>query len=357
MKIAYILPRGMSFSENGATSIDLVVRDQVLNSKFRDDSTVIGQTISKPFAGLKYLGIEGTNQRQRNNGYLACVRSQLPDIVVVHQYPNTASFLARKLPDIPIVLYRHGLFRPRTGWLTKQLKKNQFRPIAAMVFVSRFIQSKFLQDYPQFRERNIVINNAIDTEVWKPASQKENRICFAGRARQDKGILELIEGYRNLPKTNWKLELILAVTNKTEREFYERVHQLVATEKTINLHSNIPTENVRDAFARAKIAVLPSIVSEGFPRTVVEALATGCVTIATRSGGTPEAVGSVGILLEYATPIAIRESLNSLIKQPDKLESLSKKSRDHAVKHLNIKLQIAQLDDFIERMVATFKAT
>ena len=344
MKVAVVLPRNMTFKESGATSIDLIVRDQILHSNYGKTSIVVGPQIDNPFSEIKYHGVNGKSQSQLNQAYLDEIRRYNPDIVIVHQYPKTAYILAKNLPSTPVILYRHGLIKPRTNKVSKVWKIREFNPISKIIFVSEFIKSEFLNDFSTLNSKCVVIGNAIDTNFWQPAEIKVNRICYVGRALIEKGIIELIEGFRKLNLPDWKLDIVVTVSTSREIEFFKRIQQEIIETDQINLMPNQTINEVQASLSRSKIATLPSIVREGFPRSVMESMSCGCATIASKSGGTPEAVGSSAILLDKVTSDSIFEALDSLTKHPNQIESWGASARNHAVQNLGINSHIKKYD-------------
>ena len=344
MKVAVVLPRNMTFKESGATSIDLIVRDQVLHSSYGKTSIVIGPQIDDPYSDINYHGVNGKSQSHLNQAYLDEIRRYKPDIVVVHQYPKTAYSMAKNLPSTPIILYRHGLIKPRTNKVSKMWKIREFKPISKIIFVSEFIKSEFLNDFSTLNSKCVVIGNAIDTNFWRPAKIKENRICFVGRALIEKGIIELIEGFRKLDLPDWQLDIVVTVSTSREIEFFKRIQQKITEADQIELMSNQTINEVQELLSRAKITTLPSIVREGFPRSIMESMSCGCATITSKSGGTPEVVGSSAILLDKVTSDSIFEKLDLLIKHPNQIESWGVSARNHAVQHLGINSHIKKYD-------------
>jgi glycosyltransferase involved in cell wall biosynthesis len=65
------------------------------------------------------------------------------------------------------------------------------------------------------------------------------------------------------------------------------------------------------------VSVLPSL-SEGFPNSLVEAMAAGRPVVATRVGGVPDAVadGVTGLLVPPATPALLAAALAELLADP-----------------------------------------
>lgn len=341
MKIAAVLPRGMIFSPKGATSIDLVTRDLMLAGGYGSEAFVVGAKVDDPFADVDFRAIDADGSKAFLKSAAHLLKSEQPDLVVVHQHPESAAALARAIAPIPVVLHRHGLLRNKRGLLSKWRKGRQFSKLAGVIFVSDFLRRRFLENYPLMADKAHVVWNGIDTDFWKPASSKQTSIAFAGRARADKGILELVSAYTCLNPEGWSLELALAVQTDKERQFFDALMRKIAGSKTITIRKNLSATEVRDLFARSAIAALPSIVEEGFHRAAIEAMACGCATIATQRGGAPEAAGSAGILLPpdegEALVDEIRVTLQSLIDNSDKCQSLSETGRAHALQHAGIR--------------------
>jgi glycosyltransferase involved in cell wall biosynthesis len=61
---------------------------------------------------------------------------------------------------------------------------------------------------------------------------------------------------------------------------------------------------MREAYAQAKVLLMPSIWEESFGRTVIEAQLNGLPVLASRRGALPELVGDSGIVLDPHAPIA-----------------------------------------------------
>jgi glycosyltransferase involved in cell wall biosynthesis len=83
--------------------------------------------------------------------------------------------------------------------------------------------------------------------------------------------------------------------------------------------------------------VLPSIAAEGLPLAVLEAMASGLPTVATRVGGTAEAVlhGEQGFVVEPRDPTALAAALRHLLANGDVRKRLGESSRRRAVDELS----------------------
>ncbi|MTH97013.1 glycosyltransferase family 4 protein [Roseibium sp. RKSG952] len=337
MNLAIVLPRGMHFSPNGATSIDLVAHDLLVKSRYRDTACVIGREVPDPFHDVPF---EPVSAKDFVKGAVQVLKVRKPDLIVVHQHPESAAKIARALPATPVVLHRHGLMRHKRGLLSRWRKGRALKPLAAAIFVSDFIRSDFLDAHPATGLSTLVVPNGVDGSYWAPAKDKRQVIAFAGRARADKGLEPLLDAFLAIKPPGWQLNLMLVVQTPEEQAFFSRLAARVPDDAAVQIDKNLAFPEVRQRFAETRIAALPSIVAEGFPRAVVEAMACGCAVVTTTRGGTPEAAGDAAILVDASSTskmeIGIAMALTNLTSDANMLENYARAARNRFEQHLEI---------------------
>jgi glycosyltransferase involved in cell wall biosynthesis len=101
------------------------------------------------------------------------------------------------------------------------------------------------------------------------------------------------------------------------------------------------------------ISVLCS-VSEGFPNTLVEAMAAGRPVVATAVGGSIDAVvdGETGLLVPPGSPEQLAESLARLVEAPALRQRLGDAGRTRAATHFGATETIARLERMYESLLA-----
>lgn len=351
MRVGVVLPRGMHFSPQGATSIDIVARDLMLASRHRDTSFIVGEAVKAPFDDIDFRPVEAGSHASIVSGAIALLKSGKPDVVVVHQHPESAARIARALPGTPVLLHRHGLLKQKRGLLSRWLKERQFRRLSGFIFVSDFLRERFLTAFPRYRPISHVVYNALDTDDWSPAPDKTKTIVFAGRARPDKGIGELLEAFRSCDAPGWQLVLILAAQTLAEKAYVAKLAGTTADDPACRIIVNATLGEVRGHMAKALIGAIPSIVEEGFHRAAVEAMACGCATIATDRGGAPEATGGHALLLSQPDTASIRAALQRLIDDEAYRSELASAGRRHVETHLRPSEISSQYDRLLESIV------
>ncbi|MBO0346382.1 glycosyltransferase family 4 protein [Roseibium sp. CAU 1637] len=357
MKVAIVLPRGMHFGPNGATSIDIVAHDLWQTSRFRDQTYVLGENLDAPFEGVDFRAVEGRSQRQLTSGFVKALKADRPDVIIVHQHPETAARIAKAMAPMPVILHRHGLLKQQRSAFSRWLKELQFQRFRRIIFVSDFIRDQFLLQFPQFEASSQVIYNGVDTRHWCPL-EKSLHLIYVGRAREDKGLLPLINAFADLSKhpdaMGWRLKLVLGVQTEAEQVFARHLTGVTKRINGIDILQNLTSEQVRFELGTASIAALPSIVKEGFPRAVVEAMACGCATIATAQGGTQQAAGNGALLLE--NPDAddfkdrLRQAILQLMSDDEARASLAAAGRKRALDALQIAVVSGETDDLLVKL-------
>jgi glycosyltransferase involved in cell wall biosynthesis len=351
MKVGVVLPRGMHFSPKGATSIDIVARDLILASRYRESSFVVGEAVEDPYDDVDFRPVETASHVSVVSGAIDILNVERPDVVVVHQHPESAARIARALEGTPVLLHRHGLLKQKRGLLSRWLKERQFRCLSGFVFVSDFLRERFLTSFPRYRPISHVVHNALDTDDWSPSPDKTKTVVFAGRARADKGIGELLDAFRSCDAPGWQLVLILAAQTEAEKQYVAKLVGATADDPTCRIVVNATLSEVREQMAKALIGAIPSIVEEGFHRAAVEAMACGCATIATDRGGAPEATGGHALLLPEPDSDSIRAALQRLIDDEPYRSELAAAGRRHVEAHLRSAGISSQYDRLLESIV------
>lgn len=163
-----------------------------------------------------------------------------------------------------------------------------------------------------FSEKTVYIPNGIDTESLPVRkNERKNILTYIGWVIPKKGIEELITAWKGLSaseKKDWKLQII----GPYDKDYIERFQSEQRTD--IIFTGELPHEKALAVLNEGKGFVLPSH-TEGFPYSVLEAMALGVRIIGTEVGNIPEMLkGTEGILIPKQDENALREAVRSLIQ-------------------------------------------
>jgi glycosyltransferase involved in cell wall biosynthesis len=105
------------------------------------------------------------------------------------------------------------------------------------------------------------------------------------------------------------------------------------------------------------ISVLPSL-SEGLSNSLLEAMAAGVPVIATRVGGTPEAVedGKTGLLVPPADLSALIRAITFLLDNPQSARRMSEEGRHHVLSSFSVQKMVQDTESLYFRLLHASRA-
>ncbi|MDJ1168122.1 glycosyltransferase family 4 protein [Roseofilum sp. BLCC_M154] len=179
----------------------------------------------------------------------------------------------------------------------------------------------------QLSQKAVVIKGGVDTNLFYPTStvEKEKKILFVGRILPHKGINYLIDGFKLLGFSDYKLTIVGRVKGDSSQSFYNDLKELA---------EGMPVEFIEDAddqrllheYQSAIATVLPSVHKTWygeygrFPElmglTLLESQACGTPVICTDAGAMHEFVnnGKTGLIVEQNSGQAIADAIQEFIQ-------------------------------------------
>lgn len=167
---------------------------------------------------------------------------------------------------------------------------------------------------------SIDINEIEQYEKYIDKNNDKIVITYTGRMIEEKGILKLINAFKELEKKYANLELNLAGSGP----ILDKIINENKDSKNIKILGKISHEEVLKLLGRTHIFVNPSAFSEGLPTTILEAGIMKCAVIATPMGGTTEIISNddIGYICGFETN-EILEKIEKLINNREEINKLS----------------------------------
>ena len=163
-------------------------------------------------------------------------------------------------------------------------------------------------------ESNIsVVTNFVDVNLFRSLNLKryKNKIIFVGRLNKEKNLFNLIEA---ITRTNLTLDIYGQGELKNELKRFAKEKKA-----NINFMGTVPNDELVTVYNQYQYYILPSYF-EGMPKTLLEAMACGCVCIGTNVNGINEVIndGVNGYLSDETNFNALEKTMNKIIKLNDK---------------------------------------
>jgi len=216
--------------------------------------------------------------------YRICKQYNVPIVQHIHNYrfmcPKGILFrngkicelcLHKKFPFYSIVFgcYHRSqltsLFFSLAFYYHRQIKTFDF--IDKFIFPSEFTRVYYLKYLNIPNKKTIHLPHFIDTDIKKLKTiRKENFFLFVGRLSEEKGIIELLEIFKSVPKI--KLVVIGDGPLREKVNGYKKY-------KNIKILGFLNKEEIYQHMRRSKAVVIPSTWYEVLPIVYIESLVSG----------------------------------------------------------------------------------
>jgi glycosyltransferase involved in cell wall biosynthesis len=235
-----------------------------------------------------------------------------PDIVHAHVYSAALpALLLGRLSRAAVVVTEHytgfqrGLITGADRWVAWAA----FTGADLVAPVSEELAGHLRAIAPRARIR--VLPNVVDTEVFETATHSRHdgpaRLLTVGALAEKKGHAYLLDA---LAQVRARREAELDVVGGGElRSVLETRAAELGLGSVVRFHGEQPKEEVARLMAQADLFVLPSL-HETFGCVLIEAMASGLPSVATRVGGVPEVLPpEAGPLVAARDPGALAEAI------------------------------------------------
>ncbi len=286
----------------------------------------------------------------------AYLRREKFDVVHTHDlWTNLMGVLAARMAGVPaIVSSRRDLAHfdwyqgRRRTWLRR------IQNLSGVVLANATpIRDALIAEDGFAPDKLRVIHNGVDTAKFQrgrrdrerlfPGTQNQTLVVLVGNMHTDvKGHPWLIDAAPAVLKEFPQTRFAFAGDGDSRPAFEEQVARLglQGTFMFLGRRNDIP-----DVLASCDIAVLPSR-AEGLPNAVLEYMAAGLPTIASRVGGNAELVqdGVTGLLVPPEDSSAIAAALLRILNDPDLSRKMAESGKKLALENYSFERLIREVD-------------
>jgi UDP-glucose:(glucosyl)LPS alpha-1,2-glucosyltransferase len=337
--VATILPPHEGFGPGHAGAVGTIVHLLSRAPGFRP-LVIGGEQSGVPFADIPFHAVRaavwwpGNVNIRYGVALLRTLWRTKPALIEVHNRPELALWLARRLPRTPVLLFLHNDPQAMRRAATSAERSRLLRRLARVVVVSEYLRRRLLEDIPRPARTPAVLPNAIDLSALPRPRPRETLILFAGRVVPEKGpdvfVAACIAALPQLP--GWRAELIGADrfrADSPDTAFTNSV-RIDAERAGVRAIGYRDHAFVLDAMARAAIVVVPSRWQEPFGLVALEAIASGAALICSPRGALPEVAGDVALYADPDDPLDVASAIGALATDPVRRATMAEVGRARA---------------------------
>jgi glycosyltransferase involved in cell wall biosynthesis len=290
-------------------------------------------------------------------GVLKIARRVRPDIV--HNHTSWYGLFAGAIVGAKRVETVHNTYH----WLTRFQKVlyGVYCLLAdRIIAVSEVVKDYTLKEFPFFRPGKFyVIYNGVDTEAFQQLDRQEGNpradppaipvIGFIGRLTEQKGVAYLLDAAALLQSRKIRCRVVIVGDGELRKQLEEKARSLGLDEVSFTGYQR----NIKDVLATLDVFVLPSLW-EGFPVSLVEAMASGLPIVATRVGGTGEAVlhGTTGYLVEPRDAEALAERIAQLLTDSETRNRMQLAAQQRVREHFSASTMVLKTAELYNEILS-----
>ncbi len=257
------------------------------------------------------------------------------DVVHYHAEGPCMMLWLPKLLGKHVVATIHGLDWQRSKWEGLAVRVLKFgEKMAAkyaddVIVLSRNVQGYFEETYGR---KTVFIPNGVNRPVLRKPElicseyglQKDGYILFLARIVPEKGLHYLIEAYRQI-KTDKRL--VIAGGDSHSKEYMEKIHEMASKDRRILMTDFVQGQVLEELCSNAYLFVLPSDV-EGMAVSLLEAMSYGNCCLVSDIKENTEVVEEHAITFRKGDISDLREKLQDLLENKDKVAKMKDESAD-----------------------------
>ncbi len=254
---------------------------------------------------------------------------------------------------IPTIAYFHGDFGfKRNRWYRWSLKR-RLRRFAEIVVVTQEERTWMLRaGVPP--ERIHVIPCGAPTSLFLPTQERTLgavRFVMASRLVEDKGCKESIAAFAEVASKRRDVSLDIYGDGPVRAEL-ERIVETRQLADRVTFHGHVDSATLAEALPRCDVFIQHSVLREGSPVSIVEAMSCGLPIVATSVGGNVDLLvdGSTGFIVAERDISAMAQAMLRLTDSAALREAMGRRARIRAVESLDVAVLTSRLEQLVNRV-------
>jgi len=300
------------------------------------------------------LDVPTVNPLGRNGlswGLVRRLRELQPDAIHLQHFLglNKLGIPARLAGVRRIVVTEHSVLDVAQSWSGRTRARFSWRLASDVTVIHQSIKDYLCEELSVPRERVHVVPIGIDVDDY---GREDRHACraslglgsqtvfvFVGRLASVKNVLGLLTAFLAVQSRTGAGARLLVVGDGEERGACEKLRTSHPQGHLIILLGERP--DPRPYLAAADVFVMNSR-SEGTPRALLEAMASGLPAICPAVGGLPDLLAGRGWLTEPGDAASLEAAIQGVLDHPDTIASMGARCRDYVRSHFDSRQIVEQ---------------
>jgi len=255
------------------------------------------------------------------------------------------AILVKLIYNKPLILrtgYTRSIFLKKqnknfiTKFFTYLLEQMAYKIANVAIVASENDKNYICSRYRIDKNKINVLYNFIDTNKFKNLEQKRNnKFIFVGRLSEQKNLFNIIDA---ISKTNFELDIY------GSGELKNQIDLFIKTKKAnVHLKGEIANCELPFILNKYKYYILASFY-EGMPKTLLEAMACGCICVGTDVEGINEVIKDKvnGLTIKDVNAESIYDTLKNLERSSINIENISLNAESIIQEKFSLKKIVSQ---------------
>ena len=294
--------------------------------------------------------------------------AKLKNVDIIHAHDDVLAFefmLYSLIQRIPLIYTFHGLTPNGVPSLADNKRKALYGKLKKVIVNTNFAKQQ-VQELGCPVEKIIVLPQGLPLEDFPyvprsaPAKDAQVVLLTVGRYHYEKGQRYALLALRRL--RDWgidaKWHFVGVGPDLRELKYCAKALQV---DKFVSFHSELTLQEIKPLYHSSHLFVLPSLSArkkgawaETQGVVLLEAQATGCIPIATKTGGIPECLHDKkdSILIRDRSSRAIAEAIIYLLERPEEWPRYQKNGRRNVEQNFSAKVIGKKMAELLSKCVA-----
>lgn len=254
-----------------------------------------------------------------------------------------------------VIVTIHGLDWQRAKWgrfasrYIKYGEKQAVKNADEIIVLSRGVQDYFEKNYGR---KTVFIPNGVNKPIIRKADEikklwgieKDSYVLFLGRIVPEKGLLYLIEAWKNI-KTNKKL--VIAGGSSDTQEFMDKLKEMSEGYDSVIFAGFQQGQVLEELYSNAYIYCLPSDL-EGMPLSLLEAMSYGNCCVVSDISECTEVVEDKAVVFKRSDANDLKSVLQKLLDETQMVNSYKNSASDYICSKYN-------WDDVVDKTMELYR--